>query len=147
MLKLLERIVADDDVRILAYCLMGNHIHLVVKEGKKTVGQALNRIKTSYSQWYNRDLGRTGHMFGDRFHSEPVEDDVYLLSVMAYVFQNPVKAKICQRPEDYHWSSFGDLAIGAHNPIISRLEIEAVADIKGIIQYTKSRKPVGEHIV
>lgn len=90
---------------IYAYCLMGNHVHLLIKEGKEDLTLVLKRIAGSYVYWYNWKYHRCGHLFQDRYKSEPVEDDGYFLTVLRYIHQNPVKARICKKAEDYEYSS------------------------------------------
>ena len=90
---------------VYAYCLMGNHIHLLLKEGKEKLTLVFKRIAGSYVYWYNWKYHRCGHLFQDRFKSEPVEDEGYFLTVLRYIHQNPVKAKICKKAEDYPYSS------------------------------------------
>ena len=91
--------------KIYAYCLMGNHIHLLLQEGKEELPLVLKRIAGSYVYWYNWKYHRSGHLFQDRYKSEAVEDDAYFLMVLRYIHQNPVKAGICQMAEDYAYSS------------------------------------------
>lgn len=90
---------------IYAYCLMGNHIHLLLKEGKEDLTLIFKRIAGSYVYWYNWKYHRCGHLFQDRYKSEPVEDDSYFLTVLRYIHQNPVKARICKKAEEYPFSS------------------------------------------
>ena len=90
---------------IYAYCLMGNHIHILMHEGKEDLTQVFKRIAGSYVYWYNWKYHRSGHLFQDRFKSEPVESDSYFLTVLRYIHQNPVKAKICKHAEEYSYSS------------------------------------------
>ena len=90
---------------IYAYCLMGNHIHLLLKEGQENLTQVFKRVAGSYVYWYNWKYHRCGHLFQDRFKSEPVETDEYLLTVLRYIHQNPVKAKLCKHAEKYPYSS------------------------------------------
>ena len=90
---------------VYAYCLMGNHIHLLLKEGKDELDAVIKRIAGSYAYWYNWKYRRSGHLFQDRFKSEPVEDDSYYLTVLRYIHQNPVKANLCKNVEDYPYSS------------------------------------------
>lgn len=91
--------------KLYAYCLMGNHIHILLKEGAEPLTQILKRIAGSYVYWYNWKYHRCGHLFQDRFKSEPVEDNGYFLTVLRYIHQNPVKAGICKYAEDYPYSS------------------------------------------
>lgn len=90
---------------IYAYCLMGNHIHILMKEGREDLTTIFKRIAGSYVYWYNWKYHRSGHLFQDRFKSEPVENDAYFLTVLRYIHQNPVKAKLCKHAEDYPHSS------------------------------------------
>ena len=106
-LETLENYKDQCDYTIYAYCLMGNHIHLLLKEGKEDLSVAFKRIAGSYVYWYNWKYHRCGHLFQDRYKSEPVEDDGYFLTVLRYIHQNPVKAKICKKAENYPYSSMG----------------------------------------
>lgn len=92
--------------RLLAYCLMGNHVHLLLKEGTEPLEQVFKRIGGRFVYWYNVKYQRVGHLFQDRFKSEPVDSDAYLLTVIRYIHQNPVKAGLCEKPEDYPYSSW-----------------------------------------
>ena len=92
--------------KLLAYCLMGNHVHLLIKEGEESLEQIFKRIGGRFVYWYNVKYQRSGHLFQDRFKSEPVDNDAYLLTVIRYIHQNPVKAGLCKKPEDYRWSSW-----------------------------------------
>ena len=98
--------------QLYAYCLMGNHIHLLLKQGKEPLEQIFRRIGSRFVYWYNIKYQRTGHLFQDRFRSEPVEDDNYFLTALRYIHQNPVKAGISRRVEDYRFSSFGEYLHG-----------------------------------
>ena len=87
---------------------MGNHIHLLIQEGKEPIEQVMKRIATRFVYWYNIKYQRAGHLFQDRFKSEPVETDEYFLTVLRYIHQNPVKAGICKAAEQYPFSSMGE---------------------------------------
>lgn len=92
--------------KIYAYCLMSNHIHLLLKEELEELGVIMRRIGASYVYWYNKKYNRCGHLFQGRFQSEVVENDQYLLTVLRYIHQNPIKAKIVNNIEHYKWSSY-----------------------------------------
>jgi REP element-mobilizing transposase RayT len=94
---------------LYAYCLMGNHIHLLLKEGREPLAQVFKRIGSRYVFWYNWKYQRSGHLFQDRYKSEPVEDDAYFQTVLRYIYRNPVKANLCKTPGDYKWSSYRTL--------------------------------------
>lgn len=94
--------------RIYAYCLMGNHIHLLIHELNEQIGIIMRRIGASYVHWYNWKYIRCGHLFQDRYKSEPVETEKYFLTVLRYIHQNPVKAVLVKKASDYKWSSYNE---------------------------------------
>ena len=94
--------------RLYAYCLMGNHIHLLLKEGEEPLEQIFKRICGKFVYWYNAKYQRIGHLFQDRFKSEPVDTQEYLQTVIRYIHQNPVKAKLCKKVSDYPYSSYAE---------------------------------------
>ena len=89
--------------KLYAYCLMGNHVHLLVREGEEPIGTAMKRVGVAYVQYYNRRYQLHGHLFQDRFRSETVETDAYLLDVLRYICRNPVKAGLSRDPFSYRW--------------------------------------------
>lgn len=91
---------------LFAYCLMGNHIHLLLKEGAESLEQIFKRLCGRFVYWYNIKYQRVGHLFQDRFKSEPVDSEKYFLAVLRYIHQNPVKAGMCKRVEGYSYSSY-----------------------------------------
>ena len=99
--------------RLYAYCLMDNHVHLLLMEGMEPLGNMMRRICSSYVLWYNKKYDRIGYLFQGRFKSEPVEDDAYFLTVLRYIFQNPIKAGIVTRIEDYIWTNYSDYIKGS----------------------------------
>ena len=96
------------DFKLYAYCLMGNHVHLLLRVQNEGLETIFKRIGGRYVYYYNVKYQRNGHLFQDRFKSEPVDDDAYFLTVLRYVHQNPVKAKLCSKVEDYPFSSFAE---------------------------------------
>lgn len=91
---------------LYGYCLMNNHIHLLMRETGETISQAIKRISSSYVHWYNQKYKRCGHLFQERFKSEVVETDAYFLTVLRYIHQNPIKAGLVTGIGDYRWSSY-----------------------------------------
>ena len=104
-LETTKKISLESGVSVLGYCLMTNHVHLLLREDNGDISVFMKRLDVSYAYWYNWKYERIGHVFQDRFKSECVEDEVYLLTVIRYIHQNPVKASITSRPEEYEWSS------------------------------------------
>lgn len=105
-LDILLKKKTETQLLIYAYCLMDNHIHLVLRDDQNELSTIMKGIATSYAMFFNAKYNRVGHVFQDRFKSEPVEDERYLMAVIRYVHNNPVKAKIVEIPDQYEWSSY-----------------------------------------
>ena len=91
---------------IFAYCLMPNHVHLLLQEKHETLGEVVKRITIAYAYYFNRKYQRNGHLFQDRFRSEPVNDIKYFKTLLRYIHQNPVLAGIAENVGDYLWRSW-----------------------------------------
>lgn len=104
-LSLLSHTRLPDAFDLYAYCLMVNHIHLLICERSDDISRTMKRINSRYVSWHNAKYDRIGPLFQDRFKSLNIEDDRYLLSVLRYIHLNPVKANLVDSPEDYAWSS------------------------------------------
>jgi REP element-mobilizing transposase RayT len=108
-LETLERYKKQTEIRILGWCLMGNHIHLLLEEGNEEISATMKRIGVSYASYYNWKYNTVGHLFQDRFRSESVYSDAYLMTVIRYIHQNPAKAglveKLAEKLADWKWSS------------------------------------------
>ena len=89
-----------------AYCLMTNHVHLLIRESAEKLASAIHRIATSYAQYYNNKYQRSGHFFQDRFKSESVNDQGYFFTLLRYIHQNPMAAGLSNGINDYEWSSW-----------------------------------------
>jgi len=95
----------DNGFCLYAYCVMYNHVHLVIKELEEPISRIMKRIGTCYASYFNKKYNRVGHVFQDRYKSEPIENERYLLAAIRYVHNNPVKAGIC-KIQEYRWSSY-----------------------------------------
>jgi len=101
----LERVKKKAGISVYAWCLMSNHIHLLVREGNESLSITMKRLGVSYVGFYNWKYQTIGHLFQDRFKSEKVENDSYLLTVVRYIHQNPVKAGMVDHVDEWKWSS------------------------------------------
>ena len=104
-IKRMGKCCRDAEIRISAYCLMENHVHMLINDPHDAVGTMMSRLGTSYAQYFNRKYDRSGHVFQGRYLSEPIDSDVYLLTVFRYILNNPQKAGICPTAQ-YRWSSY-----------------------------------------
>lgn len=91
---------------LYAYCLMPNHVHLLIKTIDTPISQCMSKINVSYAMYYNIHYDHTGHVFQDRYRSEPCEDMDYFKTLLRYIHQNPVKGGLCPKVSDYKWSSW-----------------------------------------
>lgn len=105
-LDILNKIKENGNYHIYTYCLMNNHVHLLIREGKDIIHRSMKRICVSYVYYFNNKYQRIGHLFQDRFRSEPVEGEAYVLAAARYIHNNPVKAGMAESAEDYKWSSY-----------------------------------------
>jgi REP element-mobilizing transposase RayT len=87
-----------------AFCLMGNHFHLVVECTQPQLSAGMQILNGRYARWFNDKYARTGHLFGDRFATRLIEDEDYFAEVVEYVVQNPVRAGLCADARDWPWS-------------------------------------------
>ncbi len=101
----LEKYSKETNVTICAYCLMENHVHLLVFDKDNNTPVLMKKLGVSYSAYYNLKYERTGHLFQDRYLSEPINDEDYLITVFRYILNNPQKAGISQASA-YEWSSY-----------------------------------------
>ena len=104
-IELLTNQKKKDEFEIYAYCLMSNHIHLLIREGDEKISDTVKTLMGGYAQWFNKRYHRHGPLFEDRFASEVVESDAYLLDVVRYIHRNPVKAGMVRACDEYKWSS------------------------------------------
>jgi putative transposase len=114
-LEVLERVVLANRWRCLAYCLMGNHVHLLLDTPDANLSFGMQRLHGAYAQTFNVRHGRSGHLFQGRYGAVRMISDGQLCGAAAYIARNPVEAKLCARPEDWRWSSYR-AAIRASTP-------------------------------
>src|SRR5438094_8775641 len=89
---------------LYAYCLMSNHVHLLIERQADAIGRIMHRVLTGYSQYYNRRYRRMGHLFQGRHKAILCQSDRYLSELVRYIHLNPVRAKMVGRPEEYQYS-------------------------------------------
>lgn len=91
--------------QLYSYVLMPNHIHLEIKDENQKLSQIIHSMATSYANYFNRKYQRVGHLFENRFQSRNVENSYYMLNLVRYIHQNPIKAGISEM-DRYSWSSY-----------------------------------------
>ena len=112
--SLLQKYKKKCGYELYAYCLMGNHIHLLINAKEDPFSIIFRKIGSSFVYWYNMKYDRVGHLFQDRYRSEPIKDASHFITVLRYILQNPVKAGLCTTLTDYNYSSGREYILGTN---------------------------------
>jgi putative transposase len=105
-LSLLQNTVDRYDWYCHAYCLMDNHYHLLIETNTPSLSKGMKLLNGTYTQYYNRQHKRVGHVFQGRFKAILVQKDSYLLELARYIALNPVRARMVRSAKDWPWSSY-----------------------------------------
>ncbi|MHB0977451.1 MAG: transposase [Candidatus Aquicultorales bacterium] len=123
------------DFTLFAYCLMTNHIHLVIKTREEPLSKIMHYLSSRYSKYFNRVYDRVGHVFQGRYKTTHIETGGHLLEATRYVHLNPVDAKLTDDPESYPWSSMG-VYLGK-----SRRSSESFVDPREVLGLLATQRP------
>jgi REP element-mobilizing transposase RayT len=107
--------------KLFGYCIMNSHAHLIVQtpdDEKASISKIMHGITWRYATRYNLRHGRKGHLFGERFRSPIVEADSHGVSLLRYIAQNPVRAKMTRKARDWEWSSYRVYEDGADDALV-----------------------------
>jgi putative transposase len=116
----LQRLSAELECDVHAYCLMTNHVHLLLSPHKAdSCARLMRRLDLLHSQYMNRKYHRTGSLWEGRFRSCIVESETYLLHCYTYIERNPVRAALAKSPAEYQWSSYGSNGLGVENALLT----------------------------
>ncbi|MEN6387850.1 MAG: transposase [Candidatus Cryosericum sp.] len=117
VLDLLAETAKELDWAMYAWCIMGNHYHLLLKTPADNLSEGMHHINMSYGEWYNKSRQRHGHVFQDRFFSILITQDSHLLEAVRYVVLNPLRAGLVTAPQEWRWSSYGATARGVPSTV------------------------------
>jgi len=142
-LRLLKKYKTELNCNVYSYCLMTNHVHLLIEDQELNIGELMKNITCIYAWEFNKKYDRVGHLFQDRFKSQNVENQDYLLRLIRYIHRNPEKAGIC-KTEEYRWSSYNEVIYGSK--IIDRDFILSIYNDNKTCAINEFKKQItGEH--
>ncbi len=120
LIEIIKKVKEVKQFELYAYCLMTNHVHLFLKE-KETgdIKKIMHKVLSNYVGWFNYKYDRSGSLIGNRYKSEPIESEEYYLTLIRYIHQNPLKAKMVNNLSEYKWSSYS-YYISDENDIIDK---------------------------
>ncbi len=118
-------------VRLVAFDLLPNHFHLVVRAEVKALSQAMHLLQGGYARWSNARHGRRDHLFGDRYWAGPIKDLEHRVRAIRYVLRNAARAGIWASPTDDPWSSLR-MTLGSEEPLLALDAAAAVAQFGGV---------------
>jgi REP-associated tyrosine transposase len=136
-LRWLSRIVFEQKWRVVTYCLMTNHYHLLMRPAEDGFAAGMQLLNCGHARRMNRKHGRTGHLFRNHYSWWPVESDEHLLETTRYIVLNPVRAGICKTPAEWRWSSYR-AAVDLEHPS----DFLALSDLLGLFGATPARARV-----
>ncbi len=106
-IKLIYKLSKEHETEIIAYCIMNNHAHMLIKTKKSDeLSKYMQRLNCTYARYYNKKYDRVGYVFRDRYKSEGIYDEQHLYNCIKYIYYNPVKAGICSKAKDYPYSNY-----------------------------------------
>lgn len=106
-IKTMYKLSAQHEIKIIAYCIMNNHVHMLIEtDDIKELSKYMQRLNTTYAKYYNKKYNRVGYVFRDRYKTEGIYSEEQLYNCIKYIYDNPVKAGICNRPEEYPYSNY-----------------------------------------
>jgi len=159
-LSLLERYSTEKEALILTYCLMSNHVHLLIRPlEEKALSKMMQGITLCYTQYFNRKYRRTGRLWECRYYSTVIDEDRYLRAVCRYIENNPVRVGVVRKAEDYGYSSAKAHLLGAKDALLKespfdKTELreyrefmrmpEEKAVLEEIRRQTRLGKPIGD---
>ena len=106
-IKIMYQLQKEHDIEIIAYCIMNNHTHALIRtESISELSKFMLKLNSKYAIYYNKKYKQVGYVFRDRFKSEVICDENHFYNCIHYIYNNPVRAGICKHPMDYPYSNY-----------------------------------------
>jgi REP element-mobilizing transposase RayT len=123
-LSLLKRYKIRFKFRLYAWCLMPNHVHLIMDVNKPSeLSKIMQGLNLAYARWFNKKYGKVGHLWQGRFKSMLIQKDKYALDCINYIELNPIRANIREGPLDYRWCSYKSRTLGEIPTLLDKLTL------------------------
>ena len=133
-IKNMYQLVKEHHIRIIAYCIMSNHAHILIEaQSVNELSKYMQRLNTRYGKYYNKKYQRVGYVFRDRYKSEGIYSEQHLYSCIKYIYDNPVKAGICSKASDYPYSNYKKIDASTDNHY-AFIDIDPIENCNNIIQ-------------
>lgn len=146
-LEILKVALDKYQCKIHAYCMMKNHIHLLLETSEDEIGRFMKCLSERYAMYFNHKYQYRGHLFESRYKSCLVKEDSYFLQTSRYIHLNPVKARIVVKPEDYRWSSYQTMIALKDDRITERNRTLAYFKDNSILRYRDFVEDIGHKYV
>lgn len=146
-LEILKVALDKYQCKIQAYCMMTNHIHLLLETSEDEIGRFMKCLSERYAMYFNHKYQYRGHLFESRYKSCLVKEDSYFLQTSRYIHLNPVKARIVVKPEDYRWSSYQTMIALKDDRITERNRTLAYFKDNSILRYRDFVEDIGHKYV
>lgn len=131
-LKFVNKIKKEVNIMIISYCIMDNHVHILVKTDTiNQLSRFMHKVNTLYAIYYNKKYNRVGYVFRDRYKSQIIYSEKQLYTCINYIHNNPVKAQICKFPCEYEYSSYNEYR---KNMETFEKDIKAILNEKNTLQ-------------
>ena len=118
-LFLLRRVIQEQGWQCLAYCLMDNHVHLLIETPRANLGRGMQRLHSAYAQFFNERHDRVGHLFQGRYGAVRIQTDEQLGTTLAYIAANPVRSGLCRQAAEWRWGSYHHAVKGESAGLVS----------------------------
>lgn len=111
-IKIMYELKEEHNLKIVAYCVMNNHTHMLIRVDKiEELSKYMQRLNSKYAHYYNKKNNRVGYVFRDRFKSQGIYSEKQFYACIKYIYDNPVKAGICSKPEQYPYSNYKSITV------------------------------------
>ena len=128
-IKIMYELLKEHNLKIIAYCIMNNHAHMLINAVDiKELSKYMHRLNCKYAVYYNKIHNRVGYVFRDRFKTEGIYDEKQYYNCIKYIYDNPVKAGICKKPEEYPYSNYKKVPLEMVDNKYSFIDIEEVVE-------------------